>query len=119
VNGTGLLYADRVTPSMKAAMDLTNERRERQQAFNEANGIVPRTIQRRIFWVEQAEDAAKRIGADSAEALKKTMEDPREAGRLIEKLKREMQEAARKLDFETAAEIRDRIRALRAVMGNG
>ncbi len=118
LHGTVILYADKVTKSMQAAMDETERRRAKQVAFNEEHGIVPRTVARRIFWIEQAEEAARRVGVDRPEALHKVVEDPREAGKMLERLKREMMEAARRLEFEKAADIRDRIRALRAVLGN-
>jgi len=118
LNGTVILYADRVTQSMQAAMDETERRRAKQVAFNEEHGIVPTTVARRLFWIEQAEEAARKVGVDRPEALHKVIDDPREAGRMLERLKRDMMEAARKLEFEKAAEIRDRIRAMRAVLGN-
>jgi excinuclease ABC subunit B len=118
VNGTVICYADKVTRSLKAALAETERRRAVQQAFNERNGITPQTVSRRLFWVEQAEEAARRAGVDKPSDLHKAVADPREAGKLMDRLKREMQDAARKLEFEKAAELRDRIRALRAVMGN-
>jgi len=117
VNGTVILYAETITRSMKAAMDETARRREKQIAFNEAHGITPQTVARRLYFVEQAEDAAKRVGVAKPSDLKALVADPREAGRLIERLRKEMQEAARRLEFERAAELRDRIRAVKAVMG--
>jgi len=117
VNGTVILYAETTTRSMKAAMDETARRREKQIAFNEAHGITPQTVARRLYFVEQAEDAAKRVGVAKPSDLKALVADPREAGRLIERLRKEMQEAARRLEFERAAELRDRIRAVKAVMG--
>ena len=118
VRGTVICYADTVTKSMQVAIGETQRRREKQQAYNEANGIEPQTVARRLFWVEQAEEAAKRAGVEKPGDLHKAISDPHEAGKLIERLKREMTEAARKLEFEKAGEIRDRIRALRSVLGN-
>lgn len=118
VDGTVILYAETITKSMQKAIEETNRRREKQIAFNKAHGITPRTVPRRLFFVEQAEEAAKRVGVEKPGDLKHLVEDPREAGRLIERLRREMRDAAKRLEFERAAEIRDRIRAIKAVLGN-
>jgi len=118
LNGSVIMYGDRVTQSMAAAIAETDRRRAKQVAFNEAHGIVPRTVARRIFWIEQAEEAAKKVGIERPEALHKMVADPREAGKMLERLKKDMMEAAKRLEFEKAADIRDRIRALRAIMGN-
>ena len=117
VNGTVIMFADKMTKSMEQAIAETERRREKQIAYNEAHGITPKTVARRIFFVEQAEDAAKRIGVERVSDLDKLAKDPREAGKLIAKLRKEMLEAARRLEFEKAAELRDKIRALRAVLG--
>lgn len=118
VNGTVICYADRMTRSLQAAVQETERRRAIQSAYNKKHGIEPRTVPRRLFFVEQAEEAARRVGVQKLSDLNKTISDPRETGRMIERLRREMQEAARKLEFEKAAEIRDRIRALRSIIGN-
>ena len=118
VNGAVILYADRVTGSMERAIGETERRRVRQVAYNEAHGITPQSVQRRLFWVEQAEEAARRAGVERPADLHKALDDPREAGRMIERLRKEMTDAAKRLDFERAAELRDRIRALKAAMGS-
>ncbi|MBM4395239.1 MAG: excinuclease ABC subunit UvrB [Deltaproteobacteria bacterium] len=118
VNGTVIMYADTVTKSMRRAVEETERRRAKQVAHNEANGITPQSVQRRIFWIEQAEEAARRIGVERPADLHKAVEDRGEAGKMIEKLRKEMTEAAKRLEFEKAAELRDRIRALRAVLGS-
>jgi len=117
VNATVIMFADKMTKSMERAIAETERRRAKQIAYNEAHGITPKTVARRIFFVEQAEDAAKRIGVERVSDLDKLAKDPREAGKLIAKLRKEMLEAARRLEFEKAAELRDKIRALRAVLG--
>jgi excinuclease ABC subunit B len=117
VNATVIMFADKMTKSMERAIAETERRRAKQIAYNEAHGITPKTVARRIFFVEQAEDAAKRIGVERVSDLDKIAKDPREAGKLIAKLRKEMLEAARRLEFEKAAELRDKIRALRAVLG--
>ncbi len=118
LNGSVIMYGDRVTQSMAAAIAETDRRRAKQVEFNEVHGIVPTTVARRIFWIEQAEEAAKKVGIERPEALHKMVADPREAGKMLERLKKDMMEAAKRLEFEKAADIRDRIRALRAIMGN-
>jgi len=115
VGGSVVLYADKVTSSMSAAINETTRRRKRQVEFNKINGIEPKTVDRRLFWLEQAEDAAEKVGLGVE--LGSIVKDPNEVGKLISMLRREMKEAASRLDFEEAAEIRDRISALRALMG--
>jgi excinuclease ABC subunit B len=111
-NGLVILYADQITESMRRAIDETNRRRAVQAEYNRKHGIVPRTIQKAIAepWVEIAE-------ADYVD-LDRVAEPPaewRHIGDLaahIEKLRREMKEAARQLDFERAALLRDEIHRL-------
>lgn len=118
VNGTVIMYADKMTKSMERAIAETERRRQRQIAYNREHGIEPRTVPRRLFFLEQAEEAARRVGVDRPSELKRLVTDPAEAGRTIERLRKQMLEAAKRLEFERAAEIRDQIRALRAVLGN-
>ncbi len=122
--GRVILYADAVTASMRAAMDETARRREKQRAFNEAHHITPRSI---IKDVDTPFDSLFSAPAPGARAGKSSRagrvaepESPkaygtaRELARLIQQLEREMREAARELEFERAAELRDRIQALRS-----
>ncbi|HOU52677.1 MAG TPA: excinuclease ABC subunit UvrB [Myxococcota bacterium] len=118
VHGTVILYADRVTGSMQRAIEETERRRSRQIAFNAEHGITPRTVSRRLYWMEQAEEAARRVGVQRPEDLHEVLGNPDAAGRLVAGLRKEMHAAAKALEFEKAAEIRDRIRALRALMGD-
>ncbi len=120
--GRVILYADTVTPSMRAAMGETARRRDKQEAFNQLNGIVPRSIVKDVDTafdsLFSAPRSAGRRGRD-AQAHVADPEDtaayssPRELARLIQRLEREMREAAKELEFERAAELRDRIQALR------
>ena len=108
-NGTVIMYADTVTPSMRAAIAETERRRKKQTAYNEAHGIVPRTVAKDVRDLlrlgESGEDARdKRSGIRMTEAEKR-ME--------IERLEKQMKEAARMLEFEIAADLRDRIIQLR------
>ncbi|MBK8480930.1 MAG: excinuclease ABC subunit UvrB [Proteobacteria bacterium] len=112
VHGTVIMYADRITPSMRRAIDETERRREVQAAYNATHGIVPRTISRPIFELQFSsiggDAAAAKEGAAAADDGLALAAIP---GRLGE-LRRAMAEAARALEFEAAAALRDRIHAL-------
>ena len=90
---------------MKNAIDETNRRRKAQTEYNEAHGIVPQTI---IKDIHEVIDLGKRT--EEAKTIKRM--SPRERERLIEQLTAEMREAARKLEFEKAAYLRDKIKEL-------
>jgi excinuclease ABC subunit B len=113
VNGAVLMYADRVTDSMRKAIDETNRRRAVQQEYNLRHGITPQTIQKAI-----AEPLAAVCEADylTVPLVRETPEEeglgPAEVAERVAALRKEMREAAKRLEFERAAEIRDRIRAL-------
>ncbi|MBR4425646.1 MAG: excinuclease ABC subunit UvrB, partial [Oscillospiraceae bacterium] len=103
--GTVILYADTVTPSMRAAMTETERRRNKQTAYNAAHGIVPRTI------VKDVRDLMQLSGAKTESRRGRTKLKMTEAERLaeIDKLEKQMKEAAKMLEFEIAAQLRDRI----------
>ncbi|MCP5234231.1 MAG: excinuclease ABC subunit UvrB [Zoogloeaceae bacterium] len=116
LNGTAVLYADRVTDSMKAAMGETERRRAKQIAFNEANGIVPKSVVKRIKDIidgvydadaDEGRRGRKPAGPDYAAMDEKTL------AKAIKKLEKEMQEFARNLEFEKAAAARDELFRLR------
>ena len=113
VRGEVLFYADRVTPSMAAAIGETNRRRRLQEAYNQLHGITPETIQSKIkdvlASVYEADYVTVPLAAE--EQMPYLVEN---APAAIARLKREMQTAAKKLDFERAAALRDQIRALEA-----
>lgn len=122
VSGKVILYADVVTASMKAAMDETARRREKQIAFNERHGITPTTILKDVDTPFDAlfptpepgfgKNRGKgRLVAEPEET--QSYGSPRELARAVQRLEREMRDAARDLEFERAAGLRDRIRALR------
>ena len=126
-SGHVILYADRVTASMQAAMDETGRRRARQTAYNEEHGIVPRTVIKALenpldnLYGKDEDGAAKkgRNGKGRGKSGKggKTENEmpqtPEDIARRIEELEKAMRAAARDLEFERAAELRDRARALR------
>ncbi|MBR6594667.1 MAG: excinuclease ABC subunit UvrB [Clostridia bacterium] len=104
-NGRVIMYADKITGSMQRAMDETNRRRRKQDEYNKAHGIVPKTI------VKEIRAPIEITVKGSGENGRMTKAEKKE---LIEKLQAEMKRAAATLDFETAAALRDRIRALLA-----
>ena len=128
--GRVILYADRVTPSMQAAIDETGRRRAKQLAYNEEHGIVPRTVMKSLenpldnLYGRDEDGATKKgSGKASGKAGKKsraeqkteseTPQTPADIAKLIEELEKAMRAAARELEFERAAELRDRVRALK------
>ncbi|HBF68017.1 MAG TPA: excinuclease ABC subunit B [Firmicutes bacterium] len=108
-NGLVIMYADRMTDSMKQAIDETNRRRHIQEQYNEENGIVPQTI------VKEIRPPIKNIETE-AEKIKKVSKNASltEINREIKRLEKEMKDAAKEFDFERAAEIRDIILDYRA-----
>jgi excinuclease ABC subunit B len=114
LNGRAVLYADRMTDSMKRAMDETSRRRAIQTAYNEANGITPESIVRPLDMTLAAIIAADYtdLTASESEGMPefKSQED---VDTYIGKLESDMREAAKKFEFEKAAKLRDTIRELR------
>jgi len=115
VHGTVIMYADRVTESMRRALDETRRRRTIQAAYNAEHGIVPQTIQKAIAlpWVEAAEADYVDLTevAESAESYAIALPD---IPKRVAALQREMRAAAANLDFERAAGLRDDIQRLQA-----
>jgi excinuclease ABC subunit B len=113
VNGQVLFYADRLTPSMTVALEETNRRRQVQEVYNQEHGITPETIQSRIkdvlATVYEADYVTVPLAAE--EQMPYLTERPEV---ILKRLKKEMQAAAKKQEFERAATLRDRIRALEA-----
>ena len=109
LNGKALLYADRITDSMKRAMDETERRRAKQMAFNAEHGIVPRGVEKKIKdiidGVYSVEDERKKL-VDNARVA---MMDEKTLAKEIKRLEKEMMEAARNLEFEKAAGLRDQL----------
>jgi excinuclease ABC subunit B len=113
INGQVIMYADRESDAMRQAMGETERRRTRQTAYNEAHGITPMTIVKAVYSMEtHREDQAGRAAAfQDAAGL-----PPDEVLRLAKSVEREMKRAAHDLEFERAAELRDRLTALRRHM---
>ncbi len=115
LNGKAILYADRVTDSMRRAIDETERRRAKQIAFNQANGITPRNVQKRIkdlidgvYSEEAGRDDAKVLAAAKVEELSE-----KDLAKRIAQLEKQMLEHARNLEFEQAARLRDQLAQLR------
>ena len=108
--GLVIMYADKMTPSMMAAIGETQRRREKQNAYNEANGIVPKTIIKSVRELVDLSHGEEE--AEHAVRLKNNM-TKRELDAAVEKLEKEMREASKRLEFEYAAVLRDRIIELR------
>ena len=106
--GLVILYADTVTPSMKAAMAETERRREKQDAYNKARGIVPKTIRKSVREMVEISHSAEEA---SVMSKKKLSHAEREA--TIARLEKEMKQASKMLEFEVAAMLRDQIIELR------
>ncbi|MCG3420553.1 excinuclease ABC subunit UvrB [Oceanobacillus jordanicus] len=113
-NGRVIMYADKMTKSMDIAISETNRRREKQQAYNEEHGITPTTIKKEVRDVIRATVAAEDQPEyeSKAKSLTKLSKDEKE--KVIDQMEKEMKEAAKSLDFEKAAELRDVILELKA-----
>ena len=113
VHGRVILYADQLTGSMQRALDETNRRREKQVAYNKEHGITPQTIKKQIkdisdqFVKSHTQAVAKMVEMDTA--MLKTKGGKK---KLITQKRKEMLEAAKNLDFETAALLRDELKKL-------
>ena len=118
VDGRVIMYADKITNSMQRALDTTNERREKQLAYNEAHGIEPKTI------IKEVRDIAKTIAeqqemalAEEKAAYTTTADLPKdELNRMVKELEKQMKAAAQALEFEKAAMLRDQVIELRQMM---
>ncbi len=121
LNGKVIMYADQVTDAMREAIDETNRRRKKQQAYNEQHGIVPVSIRKAIH------DITERLSVDAQQAMverlsegeggKKPAPIPRsELQRLIAELEKQMKQAAKDLEFEKAAALRDQMYELKNLL---
>jgi excinuclease ABC subunit B len=116
INGRAMLYADTMTDSMKRAIDETNRRREIQTRYNLENNITPESIIKPVDMTLVAISEADYVKVPEEEAEEVVTDDPEKIAELIAKLEGEMREAAKKFEFERAAELRDKARELRATL---
>ena len=108
--GLVIMYADEITPSMRAAIDETERRRSIQDAYNQAHGIVPKTI---VKDVREILEVSKTAEEETGKGRRKRKLSDQERAAEIAKLEKEMKEASKMLEFEYAAVLRDRIIELR------
>ncbi|MBI5467959.1 MAG: excinuclease ABC subunit UvrB [Deltaproteobacteria bacterium] len=112
VDGRVIMYADRITPSMRAAIGETERRRKIQGDFNRANNITPETIKSRIKDILSSIYESDYYTVQAAAEKTEEYIPPHEIPLILKSLRKEMERAAKKLDFEKAAELRDRIKEL-------
>jgi excinuclease ABC subunit B len=129
INGRVILYADKVTESMRKAISETERRRTKQIAYNEARGVQPQSLNKNIedmidvssmMGKKQVNSRKNRIANDTstlmAEAIVSYTTDPNALARQIGKLEKEMQAKAKALQFEEAAALRDKVKQLRILL---
>ena len=111
-DGVVIMYADTVTPSMRRAIDETERRREKQDTFNKAHGIVPKTVVKSVRELLELSAASDEAASAQRQGRTKTMTKQEKAAE-IARLEKAMKEAAKMLEFELAASLRDQIIELR------
>jgi excinuclease ABC subunit B len=113
LHGTAILYADRITDSMRRAIDETDRRRTKQIAFNLANGITPVGVVKRIKdGIYNPEAANQELKAAQSRAKYEVMSE-KDLAKEIKRLEKDMLTAAKNLEFERAAELRDKLHAMK------
>jgi len=110
-DGKVIMYADTITDSMRRAINETNRRRQIQSEYNKKHGITPKTVYKAVREVIEATKTGEEIEKYNAKPKEKISKE--EIKTIIEALEQEMKECAKKLDFEKAAELRDRIKELK------
>jgi excinuclease ABC subunit B len=112
VGGRVIMYADTVTRSMQACIDETDRRRKIQEAYNIANGITPQTVRKGLRSILESIEEKDYVDLPLAAEEQEGYLPPKEIAKTIKKLRKEMLDAAKNLDFEKAAQLRDRVRRL-------
>ena len=119
INGTAILYADRMTDSMKGAIGETERRRAKQVTYNQQMGITPKGVEKRIHdmidGVYDIDEARKEQKAAQVKAKYAAMPE-KDLERELRQIEKQMQDAAKNLEFERAAELRDRLYKLRETL---
>ncbi|MBM2884440.1 excinuclease ABC subunit UvrB [Chromobacterium phragmitis] len=113
LHGKALLYADRITDSMKKAMDETERRRAKQLAFNAEHGITPKGVEKKVKDIIDGVYSVEAERKKLVDEAKVAMMDEKTLAKEIKRLEKEMLEAARNLEFEKAARIRDELKELK------
>ena len=119
LRGRAILYADQITGSMQRAIDETNRRRDKQLAFNEQHGVVPRGVTKAVADVMEGARTAPGAARKAASGRRAPQRqaavngDAKALGKLIAELEEKMFEHAKNLEFEDAAAVRDEIQSLR------
>ena len=111
--GRVILYGDAITDSMRIALEETARRRKIQKDYNSTNGITPATIKKRIHELEYQMAEADYVNVGVAAEEEERYQSEEEIENVIERLEKEMKAAAKELEFERAARLRDKIRTLR------
>jgi len=119
LRGRAILYADRVTDSMQRAISETNRRRDKQIAFNAAHGIAPRSVQKAVRELIDGVVGTAPTAAASAPIPAALLQDEKALAREIKRLEKQMQDHARNLEFEQAAQVRDALQALKERVWRG
>jgi excinuclease ABC subunit B len=115
VNGQVILYADKMTRSMDQAILETNRRRKIQEAYNQEHGITPQTVKKAVRNIMASIYEADYLTIPAVSDVEEAYVSVKEIPSMIQKLKTEMKEAASHLEFERAAEIRDKIHRLEEI----
>jgi excinuclease ABC subunit B len=117
IEGRAILYADRRTDSMNQAIDETNRRRAKQMAFNKENNITPMSIVKSVDMelarIVEADYVSVPVDDTTLDAAAAGIKNEQQLAQLLQQLEKQMREAAKKFEFERAAQLRDRIRSLK------
>ncbi len=116
LGGKVIMYADVVTPSMKFAIDETRRRRKIQKSYNKSHGIIPESIHKEIKPIFEYKPAAMSADVEKVAETLESYDGPRDIEMIVRQLETEMAEAARLMEFEKAAELRDRIKSLKKIL---